>query len=146
KEDGYVTVAMRPDGSDFFVLEVSDTGIGIKPEDTTRLFEEFQQLDGGISKKYEGTGLGLALTKRIVEAQGGAVGLRSMLGEGSTFFARLPRVQEGRTSSSHNSVRQTQQDFDPSRHSVLVIEDDADDRSWIVTTLGQAGYIVDSAP
>ncbi|MGA7760148.1 MAG: PAS domain S-box protein [Candidatus Binataceae bacterium] len=146
KEDGYVTVAMRPDGSDFFVLEVSDTGIGIKPEDTTRLFEEFQQLDGGISKKYEGTGLGLALTKRIVEAQGGTVGLRSILGEGSTFFARLPRVQEGRTSSSHNSVRQTQQGFDPSRHSVLVIEDDADDRSWIVTILGQAGYIVDSAP
>ena len=127
KEDGYVTVAMRPDGSDFFVLEVSDTGIGIKPEDTTRLFEEFQQLDGGISKKYEGAGLGLALTKRIVEAQGGTVGLRSILGEGSTFFHALPRVQEGRTSSSHNSVRQTQQDLNPSRHSVLVIEDDADD-------------------
>jgi CheY-like chemotaxis protein len=86
------------------------------------------------------------LTKRIVEAQGGAVGLRSVLGEGSTFFARLPRVQEGTTSSISNSLMQTQRDFDPSRHSVLVIEDNADDRSWIVTTLEHAGYIVDSTP
>jgi CheY-like chemotaxis protein/nitrogen-specific signal transduction histidine kinase len=144
KEDGHVSVAMRPDGSDFFVLEVSDTGIGIKPEDTTRLFVEFQQLDGSVSKKYQGTGLGLALTKRIVEAQGGAVGLRSVLGEGSIFFARLPRMQEG--TSSNNSVRQTQLEFDPSRHSVLVIEDNANDRGWIVTTLEHAGYIVNSAP
>jgi CheY-like chemotaxis protein len=135
---------MRPDGSDFFVLEVSDTGIGIKPEDTKRLFVEFQQLDGGASKKYQGTGLGLALTRRIVEAQGGVVGLRSVLGEGSTFFARLPRVQEGATSSISNSVR-PQQDFDSTRHSVLVIEDHGDDRSWIAATLEHAGYMVDSA-
>jgi signal transduction histidine kinase len=73
-------------------LEVEDTGIGIRPEDLGRLFVEFQQLDAGVAKQHEGTGLGLALTKRLVEAQGGRVGVRSEPGHGSVFFAILPRV------------------------------------------------------
>jgi signal transduction histidine kinase len=56
---------------------------------------EFQQLDASIAKKYAGTGLGLALTKRIVEWQGGQVGARSTPGRGSVFFAVLPRVAIG---------------------------------------------------
>jgi signal transduction histidine kinase len=55
------------------------------------LFVEFQQLDAGASKKYPGTGLGLALTKKIVEAQGGRVGVTSTPCEGSTFFSILPK-------------------------------------------------------
>jgi signal transduction histidine kinase len=74
-EQGRVTIVMRPDGAETFMLEVKDTGIGIKPEDIPRLFVAFQQLDSSTSKKYQGTGLGLALTKRIVEAQGGEVGV-----------------------------------------------------------------------
>jgi signal transduction histidine kinase len=58
----------------------------------SRLFVEFQQLDASSAKQYPGTGLGLALTKRIVESQGGRVGVRSTYGEGSTFHAILPRV------------------------------------------------------
>jgi signal transduction histidine kinase len=57
-----------------------------------RLFETFRQLDGGTSKKYQGTGLGLALTKRLVEAQGGHIGVSSSPGVGSVFFAVLPRI------------------------------------------------------
>jgi signal transduction histidine kinase len=90
-EDGRVTVRVRPDGADRFRVEVEDTGIGIKREDLGRLFVEFQQLDAGTAKKYPGTGLGLALTKRIVEAQGGQVGVESVPGQGSTFYAILPR-------------------------------------------------------
>ena len=71
-------------------LEVEDTGVGIRPEDLGRLFAEFQQLDDALTKKQGGTGLGLALTKRIVEAQGGAVGVRSVVGKGSVFHAVLP--------------------------------------------------------
>jgi signal transduction histidine kinase len=70
---------------------VEDTGIGIKEEDMGRLFVEFQQLDSSAAKRYPGTGLGLALTKRVVEAQGGTVGVQSVLGKGSTFTAVLPR-------------------------------------------------------
>ena len=72
-------------------FEVSDTGVGIHDDDLAKLFIEFSQLDAGMSKRHEGTGLGLALTKRIVEAQGGKVGVRSVAGKGSTFFAVLPR-------------------------------------------------------
>jgi signal transduction histidine kinase len=90
-EGGRVTLRVRPDGSERFRIEVEDTGIGIRPEDEHRLFIEFQQLDAGTAKKFSGSGLGLALTKRLVEAQGGTVGVRSVFGAGSTFFATLPR-------------------------------------------------------
>ena len=89
-EDGRVTVRVSPDGMDRFRLEVSDTGIGVKPGDLHKLFIEFQQLDAGSAKKYAGTGLGLALTKRIVEAQGGKIGVQSVPGKGSIFSAVLP--------------------------------------------------------
>ena len=84
--------AWRPWASDRFRLEVEDTGIGIAPEELERLFVEFQQLDASTAKKYAGTGLGLALTRRIVEAQGGEIGVRSAVGQGSVFSADLPRV------------------------------------------------------
>ncbi|MGI8782696.1 MAG: PAS domain-containing sensor histidine kinase [Acidobacteriota bacterium] len=90
-EQGRTNVSALPVGSDCFRIQVEDSGIGIKPEDVPRLFVEFQQLDEGASKKYQGTGLGLALTKRIIEAQGGQVGVTSTPGKGSTFFVLLPR-------------------------------------------------------
>jgi signal transduction histidine kinase len=72
---------------DELVLEVIDTGGGIALEDQERVFGEFEQLHGAA---YGGTGLGLAVTKRIIEAQGGTVGVHSTPGHGSTFYARLP--------------------------------------------------------
>ncbi len=91
-EGGRVTVRVKPRGTDGVLLEVEDTGIGIRNEDLSRLFVEFEQLDSGTAKKHGGTGLGLALTKRLVEALGGKVGVRSSPGEGSVFFAVLPRT------------------------------------------------------
>lgn len=82
------------DSPESFRIEVEDNGIGIKAEDMSRLFVEFQQLDAGLAKHYPGTGLGLALTKRIVETQGGSVEVQSMPGQGSTFSVRLPRRVE----------------------------------------------------
>jgi PAS domain S-box-containing protein len=90
-EGGRVAMRIALQGGDHFRVEVEDSGIGIKPEDLGRLFIEFQQLDSSSSKRYSGTGLGLALTKRIVEAQGGRVGVESTFGSGSTFWAELPR-------------------------------------------------------
>jgi PAS domain S-box-containing protein len=89
-EGGRVEVRVRPDGPNHFRIEIEDTGIGIRREDEHRLFIEFQQLDASTAKKFPGSGLGLALTKRLVEAQGGRVGVRSVFGSGSTFFASLP--------------------------------------------------------
>jgi PAS domain S-box-containing protein len=93
-DGGRVAVRARLEPPDHFRLEVEDNGIGIPAEDVGRLFVEFQQLENGAAKRYEGSGLGLALTRRIVEAQGGRVGVRSTPGRGSTFFAVLPRVSQ----------------------------------------------------
>jgi len=71
-------------------LSVSDTGIGIEEEDLGRLFHEFSQLDSPLQKRYEGTGLGLALTKRLVEMLGGSIEVKSRFGEGSVFTVFLP--------------------------------------------------------
>jgi signal transduction histidine kinase len=91
-EGGAVQVRARPEGPERFRIEVEDFGIGIAPEDLPLLFREFRQLDSSASKKYQGTGLGLALTRRIVEAQGGSVAVCSERGKGSVFAAVLPRT------------------------------------------------------
>jgi signal transduction histidine kinase len=88
---GSVTIAAMetPTGT---VVEVRDTGIGIKPEDQPRLFEEFRQIDGSTSRGYEGIGLGLALSKRLVELQGGQIWVESVPGRGSAFRFLIPRL------------------------------------------------------
>jgi len=83
--------AARLDGGRF-ELWVTDTGIGIKEEDMARLFLEFEQLDQGAGRRYEGTGLGLALTRKLVEFQGGSIRVRSAPGVGSTFTVNMPVV------------------------------------------------------
>ncbi|MES2952258.1 MAG: response regulator [Pseudomonadota bacterium] len=76
----------------FLALSVSDTGIGIAHADLDRLFQPFVQLDAGLSRKYQGTGLGLALVKQLVELHGGYFSVQSELGMGSTFKVLLPLV------------------------------------------------------
>ena len=77
-------------------LQVSDTGIGIKAEDFPKLFTEFTQLDSGSHRRYDGTGLGLALTKKIVEFQNGSISVKSKFGEGSVFTVVLPVARAGK--------------------------------------------------
>ncbi len=86
-----MAVRARPQGPLHFRMEVEDNGIGIAADDLPRLFVEFQQLDAGYNKQHQGTGLGLALTRRLVEAQGGSVGVRSEPGRGSVFHLVLAR-------------------------------------------------------
>jgi signal transduction histidine kinase len=71
-------------------VSVMDTGIGIAKEDVPRLFTEFSQVDASLSRRYEGTGLGLALCRRFVELHGGIIGVESTPGRGSTFWIELP--------------------------------------------------------
>jgi len=78
-----------------FQIEVRDTGIGIQASDIEKLFVEFQQLDSGADRRYQGTGLGLALTKRIVHLMHGTIQVRSVYGHGSTFSIRLPVEMAG---------------------------------------------------
>jgi PAS domain S-box-containing protein len=90
-EGGKVAVRVTREESSSFRLEVEDTGIGVEPQQIARLFQEFQQLPNN-RNAGQGTGLGLALTRHIVEAQGGSVAVRSVPGSGSVFSAVLPLV------------------------------------------------------
>jgi PAS domain S-box-containing protein len=87
---GRVEIFCQPAETGRFRLAVKDSGIGIKPEDLSRLFREFEQIDSGRGRRYEGTGLGLALTRRLVELQGGEISVESESGKGSTFTVTLP--------------------------------------------------------
>ena len=74
-------------------VSVSDTGVGIAPQDQALVFEEFRQAGGDVLRKSEGTGLGLALVRRFVELHGGTVTLSSAPGQGSTFSFVLPQQE-----------------------------------------------------
>jgi PAS domain S-box-containing protein len=119
-ERGSVVVRVTPHDAGWFRLDVEDTGIGISAENMGRLFVEFQQLDASAAKRHQGTGLGLALTKRIVEAQGGRIEVQSKLGKGSTFSAILPRAKPWGRGQVQRTLTLPERDT-----SVLVVDDDA---------------------
>ncbi len=90
-DGGRISVTAVPtNGGAAARVAVTDSGIGIAPEDQEKLFQEFVQLDASASRRYEGTGLGLALSRRLIELHGGAIGVESELGKGSTFWFTLP--------------------------------------------------------
>jgi len=77
---------------DAIVLDVIDTGVGIKPEEINLIWEDFRQLDQSRTRSYGGTGLGLSITRRLTQQLGGQITVHSVFGEGTTFSVRLPRV------------------------------------------------------
>jgi signal transduction histidine kinase/HAMP domain-containing protein/putative methionine-R-sulfoxide reductase with GAF domain len=91
-DNGRIDVTARLEGHDVLVA-VHDTGIGIAPKDQAAVFEEFRQVGSDYTRKQEGTGLGLALTKRFVELHGGRIWLESEPGKGSTFTFTIPAGQ-----------------------------------------------------
>jgi PAS domain S-box-containing protein len=135
-DGGRVAVTARGDGPDRLRLEVVDTGPGIATVDLGKLFVEFQQLDA--AHRQVGTGLGLAVTRRLVEAQGGAVGVLSTLGQGSTFYAVLPRRFGGEVVRRTRTLSSVP--IGVSR--VLVVDDDAADQRVLADGLAAAGYDV----
>ncbi|MEB3336819.1 MAG: response regulator, partial [Leptolyngbyaceae bacterium] len=91
---GTITVSLQPAGG-HSILKVKDTGIGIRPDQIPHLFERFRQAEGSVSRSYEGSGLGLALMKELVELHGGQITVDSVYGEGTTFTVWL------RTGTNH---------------------------------------------
>ena len=92
-DQGVITLdAHRIDG--MLEIAVSDTGIGISPQDQGKLFQPFSQIDSTLSRQHQGTGLGLVMVKRLTELHGGSVGLESEAGKGSRFWVRIPWREE----------------------------------------------------
>lgn len=94
-EDGDITVRAFSDGDQWVTVSVTDTGIGIRPEDIPRAFSEFVQLDGHMARRTGGTGLGLPIAKKFVEMHGGQIWVESEPGKGSTFYFTLPQAETG---------------------------------------------------
>jgi len=88
-ENGSITVKAKKIRN-YISVDVIDTGIGISKENLKKIFEKFYQIDPSLARKYGGTGLGLSITKQLVEAQGGKISVKSVLGKGSTFSFKLP--------------------------------------------------------
>ena len=145
-ERGTITLdidrAVEPDG-ERIVLRVSDSGIGMTPEQVQRLFQPFTQADASTTKKYGGTGLGLAITRRFCEMMGGDVEVRSEQGAGTTFIVRLP-VDVARDSGP-TAVTESTAEPRTGVPLVLVIDDDATAREMLTRMLTKEGYRVVSA-
>jgi len=94
-EGGVVALSVAREaaaGGDQLVFAVSDTGIGMTPEEVSRIFQEFSQADASVTRRYGGTGLGLALSRRLARMMGGDIAVESAAGRGSTFTMRIPAV------------------------------------------------------
>ena len=89
-EEGEIAIKAEPSGNGHILISVQDTGIGIKEEDMPKVFEKFRQVDMSSTRNKGGTGLGMAITKRLVEMHGGSIWLASKAGVGTTFFVKLP--------------------------------------------------------
>jgi len=141
-------------GGDQFVVRryvefcVRDNGIGIEKGDQEKIFQEFQQVDGSYSRQYEGTGLGLALTKKLIELHGGSIWLESEKAQGTAVYFTIPLTAKDITepqalahaSEAGTSPRRSARMGDHSL--VLVVEDDPHSFELISTYLQEAGYRV----
>jgi CheY-like chemotaxis protein len=125
-------------------IAVSDSGIGIAKEDVGRLFTEFQQLDAGPGREHEGTGLGLALTRRFAELHGGQVSVESALGKGSTFTLRLPLQATTPQAVEHVEPPHIAA-IDQGRPLVLVVDDNPQAAEILARHLDTGGFRVERA-
>ena len=139
----------RQNGGEQLVLQVSDTGIGMTPEQLTKLFEEFSQADASITKRFQGTGLGLAICKRLAQLLGGDIEVQSEEAVGTSFTVRLP-TKLGTSGPEEDQVARpsaqtTKTDGGQGQTVILVIEDDANARELLARYITSAGMQVVTA-
>ena len=132
-------------GLEFIRFAVQDTGIGISPEDSERIFDEFEQASSSYGKQYGGVGLGLALTKKLVELHGGMITVESTVGEGSTFTFLIPVTSPVTETAAPEPLKAVSLTFPWMKEEaplILVVEDDLATTELLTLHLTQAGYKV----
>ena len=141
------------DGVEWIVFRIVDTGIGLSADKLLRLFQDFTQADASTTRKFGGTGLGLALTRRFCQMMGGDVTVRSIAGEGSTFTIKLPAIvtipdavaEADESDNDIHIVSTDRRDTDPApapSTCVLVIDDNAAQRDLMRRFLIKEGFCV----
>ena len=136
---GSITVTVQ-DSPEQLMVSVADTGIGMKPEDLPKLFREFEQIDGSYTRRYQGTGLGLALCRRFVEMHGGRIWAESQFGKGSTFTFTIPREPRLAAEAPLEEAPPTVETMELPL--VLVVEDDPASSQRLTAEIQGVGYRV----
>jgi len=153
-KDGEIAVAVSRTQDDILAFSITDSGIGMTPEQQMRLFEPFSQVDPSTTRKYGGTGLGLALTRQLSHMLGGDVSVESKAGQGSTFTLRLPAQVIMEAGQAYTEVEPAAQrptlptragDGKGKRDTILIIDDDSTARDLLSRHLVHEGYRVREA-
>jgi PAS domain S-box-containing protein len=145
-EKGTVTLEARREWQgdrEWLVVGVADTGIGITPEQRTRLFEEFSQADSSTTRKYGGTGLGLAISRRLCRMMGGDIEVASTPGQGSTFTVRLPAGVAPTVEAWPRMPEAVPRSA--GTHTILVIDDEQTVRDLMRRFLAREGFDIVTA-
>jgi two-component system sensor histidine kinase/response regulator len=137
RAEGKVTLRVRKE-QNAAVFQVEDTGIGIPASAQSLLFEKFQQLESARQREYQGTGLGLALTKQLVELHGGSIKVTSEVGVGSVFTVRIPLQRQ--TGTLDNDLGELS--AEPVIGRIVLVEDNEESASLICDMLTAADYQV----
>ena len=143
---GSVTMAVAHDAQTGQILfKVIDTGIGIAPDDAKRLFQPFTQLDTSDRREYGGTGLGLSISRKLVEMMGGAIGVESERGVGSTFWFRLPLPAASRpVDMPVMEMVKNEPAISYCTAPILVVEDNAVNRRVATGLIQKLGYVAEA--
>jgi CheY-like chemotaxis protein/anti-sigma regulatory factor (Ser/Thr protein kinase) len=138
---GEVSLVARRDGYDL-TIDVEDSGIGIAEEDIDHVFDEFYQVDGSYARNYGGTGLGLALVRRMVEMLDGAISVRSRPGEGSCFTCHFRDCLVDEEVVTEERVSKAPRQRANNECSIMVVEENAVNRKLARNVLRARGYNV----
>ena len=138
--EGEITVMLRARRDEPLVIEVSDTGIGMTPEQMQRAFEDFEQADGAVTRRYGGTGLGLSISRRLIELMGGRIGVTSVPGKGTTMRLELPLPMAENAQPAEPSPSPAPPSLQGLR--ALVADDNATNRMILKAMLGALGIQV----
>jgi signal transduction histidine kinase/CheY-like chemotaxis protein len=150
-QNGRVTVTAarsNKEGKNWVSFSVSDNGIGMSPEEINRIFDPFTQADASTTRKFGGTGLGLALSRRFARMMGGDIEVESVKGSGSTFRMMLPAAVSLRSNDSAAAPAKGSSitpSSGPHQETVLVIDDDPGVHDLLRRTLERQGFRIESA-
>jgi signal transduction histidine kinase/ActR/RegA family two-component response regulator len=153
-EHGTISLSVeqtRTNGQQWIRFRVSDTGIGISPQQQENLFKEFAQADVSIARKYGGTGLGLAISYRFAQMMGGQISVESEMGKGSVFTVLLPAhliAEAAGTAKPKQFIEPAAAEPEPKLqpNTILMIDDDPAERELMCRSLTKAGFNVVAVP